>query len=228
MSMSKPWQRWQMQALDVPVDTEEVPTEIISLPAEQPDEMALQQLQDTARQAGLKQGQKEGYTQGHAEGYLAGQEKGYTEGKNKYEHELVQLRDLAHSFSQALQLAQRDLSDEIMQLALAIAKQVVDKELTLQPQLILTVVKQLLQKEPALNGMPRLRLHPDDLVLVQKNLELELQAAGWVVVADPTIMRGGCMVQAVSGEHDARVETRWQRVVAAVENMSTIEQSHAE
>ncbi|WP_369751602.1 FliH/SctL family protein [Pandoraea sp. B-6] len=44
----------------------------------------------------------------------------------------------------------------------------------------------------------------------------ELRAAGWTVRADSTIERGGCKAEAASGEVDATVATRWQRVMAAL------------
>ena len=59
-------------------------------------------------------------------------------------------------------------------------------------------------------------LNPEDVTLVEAHVGAELQAAGWTVRADPAIERGGCKAEAASGEVDATVATRWQRVMAAL------------
>jgi flagellar assembly protein FliH len=59
-------------------------------------------------------------------------------------------------------------------------------------------------------------LHADDVALVREYLGDDLQAAGWTMLSDASITRGGCRVQAASGELDATLETRWERVAAAL------------
>ena len=92
----------------------------------------------------------------------------------------------------------------------------VRQALPVEPQPILALVRELLHAEPALNGTPRLLLHADDAVLVQQYLADDLQVAGWRIRTDLTITRGGCRVHAASGSLDATLETRWERVAAAL------------
>jgi flagellar assembly protein FliH len=222
------WQRWEMgdvQRADVqrtgaalsaePSETEQPAA---SFPLESTltelapklliDEAELQRLRQQAQQAGASEGRQQGHAEGWQEGYNAGLE--------HVRNQADSLRALSLAMPDALRLAEKEVADDLLTLALDIARQVVRQALTLEPQLILAAVRELLQTEPALSGTPRLLLHADDMPLVQQYLAEDLQAAGWLLRSDPAITRGGCRVQASSGELDATMETRWQRVAAAL------------
>ena len=75
--------------------------------------------------------------------------------------------------------------------------------------------------EPALVGSPQLVVSPADLPVVEAYLQEELKARGWTVRTDPAIERGGCRAQAATGEVDATVGSRWERVAAALGKVRT-------
>ncbi|SFB22376.1 flagellar assembly protein FliH [Collimonas sp. OK607] len=212
------WQRWEMGDVQQPADRSAAETSAPALAAEpmlavlEPklliDEAELQRLRQDAQQAGASEGRQQGHAEGWQEGYAAGLEIARNEAEG--------LRALSLAMPGALRLAEKELADDLLTLALDIARQVVRQALTVEPQLILAAVRELLQTEPALSGTPRLLMHADDMALVQQYLAEDLQAAGWLLRSDPTITRGGCRVQASSGELDATMETRWQRVAAAL------------
>jgi flagellar assembly protein FliH len=214
------WQRWEMADV-LQADAQqtagdaEAPAPLAAGPALaelEPklliDETELQRL----RQQAQEDGAGEGFRQGHAEGW----QEGYQAGLEMAQNEAGSLRALSLALPDALRLAEKELADDLLTLALDIARQVVRQALAVEPQLILAAVRELLQTEPALSGTPRLLLHADDMALVQQYLAEDLQAAGWLLRSDPAITRGGCRVQASSGELDATMETRWQRVAAAL------------
>ncbi|MFC5475996.1 flagellar assembly protein FliH [Paraherbaspirillum soli] len=210
------WQRWEMAAVNNPVAAPAEPEPIV--PAEatleqlQPtlliDEAELNRLRQEAQQAGAEEGRQQGYAEGKTEGYAVGLEAAQAEADS--------LRTLLRAMPAALRSADRAVADDLLSLALDIARQVVRQALNVEPELILAAVRELLQTEPALSGTPRLLLHTDDAALVKQYLAEDLQAAGWLVRIDPAISRGGCRVQAASGELDATMETRWQRVAVAL------------
>ena len=120
------------------------------------------------------------------------------------------------SLPAALRRAETELADAVLTLALDVARQVVHRTLRAEPEWVLPLVQDLLHTDPALQGEPRLLLHPEDVALVKNSLGNELQAAGWQVRADETLSRGSCRVQSASGELDASLETRWKSVTAAL------------
>lgn len=207
------WQRWEMTSFaeelgPAPYEEKAVPASVLEPlePALLIDEAALDSLRLEAQMAGEKAGYQQGYTRGQAEGYAAAM----TAVREQAEH----LRALTLALPTALRVAEREVADDLMALALDIAQQVLGQAITVEPQAILAVVRELLQAEPALAGAPQLILHPDDASLIKEHLPDDLQAAGWRIRADATTNRGGCRVLATSGERDATLETRWERVAA--------------
>ncbi|VTU33361.1 flagellar assembly protein FliH [Variovorax sp. PBL-E5] len=213
------WERWEMGTLNEPAaaplpprksDATSVPLPIVAKASV--DEAELRRLRLEARALGEAEGRQDGWTQGHAEGHTAGLATGLAAASAHAEH----LRALAATLPAALQRAQSELADAILTLALDVARQVVHRTLRAEPEWVLPLVQDLLHAEPALQGEPRLLLHPDDVALVKNSLGNELQIAGWQVRPDDTMARGSVRVQSASGEMDASLETRWKSVTAAL------------
>jgi flagellar assembly protein FliH len=211
------WQRWEMGSLETDGRTVQVPAPAPKPAAPRRDpaalarEAELDRLRQEACATGEAEGRREGWAKGHAEGHAEGLAAGLAGASAHAE----QLRALAASLPAALRSAESELSEAILALALDVARQVVHRTLRTEPEWVLALVQDLLHAEPALQGEPRLLLHPDDVALVKNSLGGELQAAGWQLRADDTLARGSCRVRSASGEMDATLETRWKRVVGA-------------
>ena len=215
------WQRWEMNAIAAQIRPG-------SRAAKAGAESALGQfaptlLIDEAELIRLRlDAQKAGRAEGYREGHALGQAEGYSAGSTAVQQQADQLHALSLTLPSALHLADRHVADALLALALDIARKVLGQALTVEPQAILAVVRELLDAEPALTGAPQLLLHPDDVALVKQHLSDGLQVAGWRIRGDATIKRGGCRVLAGSGERDATLDTRWERVAAAlVQNVPT-------
>ena len=207
------WQRWEMASFAQKAQPE---------PAKAAPEPELERMEpvvliDEAELARLRlQAQEEGGLKGHQLGYARGLSEGHAAGLGAVQAQAGQLHALALTLPAALRMAQSHVADELLALALDIARQVLGQALAAEPQAILAVVHELLQAEPALTGVPQLLLHPDDAALVKELLADELKNAGWRLRPDAQITRGGCRVLAGSGERDASVESRWERVSATL------------
>ncbi|MFA5677510.1 MAG: flagellar assembly protein FliH [Pseudomonas sp.] len=214
------WQPWRMARLDRPIAARPAPAM-----ARAPDPAVLR---DEAR----RQGHAEGHAAGYAEGRSAGYEDGFQEGRSAgleeglaggraqaaaelhdaRQTQLAPLAALAGEFSEAVARLSEALGDRLVELAIATARQLARDSLDAQPDAVLAIVRELLHYEPALQGKPRLWLHPDDLHVVDAHLGDELRAAGWRLQPDDQISRGGCRASAQSGELDATWESRWEAV----------------
>lgn len=212
------WQRWEMSSF-----TQEPAPGPTAAPAEpelQPlapvllmNEAELSRLRLEAQKAGEADGYEQGYGRGLADGQAAG--------LAAMRAQAGQLQALTLALPAALRAAEDMVADELLALALDIARQVFGQALAVDPQAILTVVHELLQAEPALSGAPQLLLHADDAALVKEHLGDELKGAGWRIRVDGHISRGGCRVLASGGERDATLETRWERVTASLARSTT-------
>jgi flagellar assembly protein FliH len=210
------WQRWEMSSFaeealakihdekPVAAEAEVVPFQ----PALLIDEAELTRLRLLAQEAGEARGYPLGFERGQAAGHAAG--------LAAVREQAANLHALAVALPAALRAAERSVAEDLLALALDIARQVVGQALAVDAQAILPVVRELLHTEPALSGSPQLLLHPEDAALVKEHLKEELHSAGWRIRADSHVQRGGCRVLAGSGEHDATLETRWERVTAAL------------
>jgi flagellar assembly protein FliH len=211
------YQRWEMASFDPPPPPPPPPS---------PDERA-------ALAAELQRLREDAHAQGHALGHVAGQALGYQAGydqghKQGFEQGLVdahaqakQLAAIAQRFGDALTTVEAGVAETLVELALDIAHQVVRQHVQHDPTALLAAAREVLISEPALAGSPQLVVSPADLPVVEAYLMEELEARGWTVRTDPAIERGGCRAQAATGEVDATVKSRWERVAAALGRIRT-------
>lgn len=220
------WKRWQMDSLD-PRDALKRVLES-QLPMEPPppppiDFTALEAMREGAR----KEGYAQGYSQGQTQGYGDGHREGYARGLEAARHEAARLQELAGNFRDALGRVDTEISEALVGLALDVARQLVRKTMEIDPAALIPAARELLNAEPPLSGAPCLLLNPEDVALVEMHLQGELEAAGWTLRADPGVARGGCVASAASGELDATLNTRWERVVRALGRNDPWEPPHA-
>ena len=209
------WQRWEMTSFAQNLQPAAAPPVLAPELEPEPEEPILRI--DEAELDRLRlEAQKAGETAGHEQGHALGLAQGHAAGLAAAQAQAAQLQTLALALPAALQLAQSSIADDLLALALDIARQVLGQALAADPQAILAVVHELLHAEPSLSGAPQLLLHPDDAALVKELLADDLKAAGWRIRTDAQIARGGCRVTAHSGERDATVQARWERVSAAL------------
>ncbi|OLL29271.1 flagellar assembly protein FliH [Burkholderia sp. SRS-W-2-2016] len=213
------YQRWEMASFD-PVPPPPPPPE-----PEVDDgaafEAELERLREAAHAQGVATGHVAGQALGYQAGYDQGHARGFEQGQAEAREQAMQLAALAQTFKTALDGAQFAISETLVTLALDIAQQVVRQHVQHDPTALIAAAREVLAAEPALTGAPALIVSPADLPVVEAYLLDELQTRGWTVRTDAAVERGGCRAQAGSGEVDAGIETRWQRVAAALGKVST-------
>lgn len=158
--------------------------------------------------------------QAHAEGYATGREEGraagLAEGRALAEQERLSLQQIAETFGTEIAQANELIASEMLDLSLDLAKAMLKTALTVRPELIISLVREAIHYLPTLQQPTLLHLHPDDAVIIATHMGDELNTAGWRVVEDPHMNRGGCRVEAVTNQIDATTQTRWQRIAAAL------------
>ena len=210
------YQRWEMASFD-PVPPAP-PQEAVDDGA---FEAELQRLRDAAHAQGVASGHVAGQALGYQAGYDQGHAQGFAQGQSEAREEAARLAALAETFKAALDGAQHEISETLVALALDIAQQVVRQHVQHDPAALIAAAREVLAVEPALIGAPHLIVSPADLPVVEAYLMEELQARGWSVRTDPAVERGGCRAHAGTGEVDAGIDTRWERVAAALGKAST-------
>ncbi|MCG7598645.1 flagellar assembly protein FliH [Halomonas sp. McH1-25] len=217
------WRRWEMDELGTPERDlrqrersrqEAIRQQLFKRNAE------LEALREKARQEAYDDAYKKGFEEGRQAGYEKGLEEGRTAGEQELQRQtqqaLAPLLPLAEGYREALDTLDDEVAERLVDLALTTGRQLAREALEARPEVILDIVRELLHAEPSLSGRPRLWLHPADLTLVKAHLGAEFDAAGWQLQPDDTISRGGCRATSASGELDASLESRWERITRQV------------
>ena len=150
--------------------------------------------------------------QAYQEGFAAGMKDGRAESQAEAQRMHAMMLALHHSMS----LFEESMAQEIMDLALDIARQMVRSALEADPVLVLAVVREAIESLPHTYQHPTLALNPQDAHLVREMLAQEYPGEVWRIVEDAQIERGGCRLETSSTDIDARMESRWQRIVTAL------------
>jgi flagellar assembly protein FliH len=159
-----------------------------------------------------EEARKDGYDEGHA----AGHADAMAAGKIASAEELEHVRAIAANFNNALHDADQLIANDVLELALQLAKGMLKNALQVKPELILPIVRDAIEYLPVLQQPALLVLHPDDAAVVRAGIGEELDKGGWRVVEDPHVGRGGCKVDTASNQIDATAAGRWQRLSHAL------------
>jgi flagellar assembly protein FliH len=148
--------------------------------------------------------------------YARGRDEGRREARAAFEAEWRNALQILASAAEVVRASRNrwmDTADEnLFALAAGVARQILDREVAAEPALVLELVRRALDELDA-GGAITIRLHPEDVSLVQDRLDTTPGLDGPVeyeFVPDPTIGRGGCVVESPHRLVDGRIETAFQ------------------
>ena len=110
----------------------------------------------------------------------------------------------------------KQVVDELVDLSMAVARQIIRRELKTSPGEIVAVVKEAINLLPVSASDVNLELHPEDAALVRNALLPSDADTPWQITEDPLLSRGGCRVSTNTSRIDATVENRINAAIAAV------------
>ncbi len=193
------YQRWELDSFD---ENQGEPG--ITLPTAE----EIEQIHRNAHQEGYAAGRQ----QGHGEGYAEGYKQGMAEATEK----VNLIRSILSEANQELARLDQEISEDLLSLALAIARQVLLQSLEVKPEILLAVIRESIAKLPPFNQHANLRVNPQDAGLVREQLGEQLEHTGWKIIDDERIARGGCKLETSSSHVDASLDKRWEKVTSAI------------
>ena len=164
------------------------------------------------RAAAHEDGEAIGFEAGSNAGYIDGLEKGRAEAAE----ELAHLRTISATFAKALSDADEVIANDVLDLALHLARGMLRTALPIKPELVLPIVRDAIAYLPVVQQPAVLMLNPLDVDLVRGAMADEIDKGGWRVIEDATIERGGCKVDTASNQIDAQCEARWARLTQSL------------
>jgi flagellar assembly protein FliH len=149
---------------------------------------------------------KESYQRGFSEGRNIGREQAAAELQPVMDRLSRSLSDLASIRSRVRKSAESDL----LKLAIAVARRVLHRELTLDPGSIEGLIRVALEKLES-RELCRVRVHPDQEPVI-RTLLARFSAAPVELMPDPTLQCGDVLFETAHGTLDGSIEAQLQEI----------------
>jgi flagellar assembly protein FliH len=143
---------------------------------------------------------KEAFEQGLAEGREAG--------RAEVQAQVDRLAGMFYDLAKPFDVLDADVERELLTLAMALARQIVRRELKTDPTQIIGIIREAIAALPVATRDVRVHLHPEDAAVVKQHLAPTENERAWTIIEDPVMARGGCQIMTVTSRIDARLEAR--------------------
>jgi flagellar assembly protein FliH len=128
------------------------------------------------------------------------------------------LRRLTHTLEDLVRLRSemiRKTERQVVQLAMAVATRIVSREIAVDRELLVAMARVALDRLGD-SASARVRLHPEDYAAVQRLGSASVRDGAVQVVSDPSIHRGGCVVESDFGLIDVSVDAQVEELTRAL------------
>jgi flagellar assembly protein FliH len=171
------------------------------------------------RSADLDSVEREAWDKGYAEGHAAGVAAAMQEqqaAQAEIDRRVQHLGSILEFMAKPMAAVDDQVQRQLAMLAGAIARQVVRREIKLQPDDIIGLIRDTVSLLPVTAREVRVHLNPEDAKLVNSRLVEVTSERAWSITEDPILPRGGCRVTSENSTIDAQVEQRIGAAIAAV------------
>lgn len=155
--------------------------------------------------------EREAFAKGFAQGERAGAEAAAQRGEATLHRLTETLDELTHVRTDMIRQTER----QMVQLALAIARRILHREVSLDPDLLLAMARVALERLGE-SAKVTVRLHPDDYEAAGAARVADFNTSNVTIVADPRLSRGACRVESDMGLLDVGIDAQLQEVGRAL------------
>ena len=153
----------------------------------------------------------------------AASKEGYQAGIEMAKEDISLLKDGITAFYGAKQEVYDAIAPDILEISLDIAKKIIKKEVSENPEIILENIKTILKNLSKEETKIMLKANPAQVAILQQKVPQEVALAGIeakvVVIPDENIMEGGCLVTTTNGVIDATIETQTEIISEALKEI---------
>lgn len=154
--------------------------------------------------------------QAYEEGFALGRREGYAAGQTEIRSRCQQLEQILNVLDEPLRQMDEQVERELVQLSLALARQIVRREIRMDPGQVIAVVREAVEMLPVAARGIRVHLQPDDAAVVRESLTLSEERPRWRIVEDPVLSRGGCKITTDNSYIDATLDNRIAAIAATL------------
>ena len=163
----------------------------------------------------IEQAYQNGFADGKKQGRLDGEKAGVELGEKKIEPLLKSFQEALMQFKNLREETYRSVEKEVVELALAIARQVICQEVTMDREIVVCVAREALSKVGD-SGKIKIKMSTDDMQFINETRHqlssLISNIDDVTFEAEESIQSGGCIIETELGEIDARIEKQLQAV----------------
>ena len=210
---------WRFANVDGTPHVDEIEQRLPTGPS--PEEVAAQ------IEAARQQAFDEGYAQGNTDGCQATRDELGKASRKAIEHNRQRVDEVLENMRTQLDQAHDQIAQAVLQMACNLARQVLRRELSIDPLAVQPVLNEALALLKADTVPVIVRLHPADLAAIDEAKEADQQGVKPRFLSDPSVSPGGCVLEAQGSGVDATLETRWSRAIANLGLSSTWESDDA-
>lgn len=138
-------------------------------------------------------------------------EQGFQEGLHQAEAVVGELRDTILRLTHAREEALLSITGEISALAIEVAARIIKTEVSCDDTLVIGLVRDTIQKAGRQNKTILIKVNPDETAIVKKMLKddpIPNLSAELIVMEDPMVDAGSCIIETNSGLIDASFSTQ--------------------
>ena len=164
------------------------------------------------RDAGYQQGLQEGQARAALE--MRQQLDDFFERQGKLASE--RMAQCSQEFEARWAVAEQELAQGVLEIACALARQILRRELQHDPRALEPVICEAvaLLGDEAQHAV--VHLNPEDFGLLDAHLQQAFVSSHVIFRPDPQVPPGGCMVEGAGMSVDGSLQTRWNRALAAL------------
>ena len=148
---------------------------------------------------------------------------GYQAGLEMAKEDLSMLKDGIDVFYGAKQEIYDSIIPDILEISLDIAKKIIKREVTENPDIIIQNIKEILSGLSKDEEKLILKVNPMQVEMLKQYVPESVSAAGLeakvVIIPDENIMEGGCLLTTTNGVIDATIETQMEIVSEALKEL---------
>lgn len=161
------------------------------------------------------QAYRKGLAEGIQQGLKDGEQNGFELASRKIEPLVTGIQQAVEKLTTLREKTYRQIETEVVELALAIARKVICREVTTDRETVVCVAREALAKvdDP---GKIKIKMNPADLQFINETryqLSKLIDGVNNITVEpEESIQSGGCVIETDLGEIDARIEKQLQAV----------------
>lgn len=123
-------------------------------------------------------------------------------------------QEIFTSFDDALKVIDEEVILSITKLAISISKQIIRRELQINSEQVVSVVREAIKLLPLDKSRLIIHLNPSDLSIIQKVFNQDDLDHSYSLVEDPSVQRGGCKLATDDSIIDATIDSQIAQIAA--------------